>query len=214
MVKPAETSQTLGRGLQVLELLANSPRGLTVTELSEQLDIGRTVVYRLVTTLEQHQFAERDADGRVRLGWAALSLARSAMPQLRVQALPVLRTLADTVGATAHLTCAEGEEAVAVAVVEPRWTDMHVGYREGLRHPLTVGAAGKAILAARKGKPAVVRSTGELQVGAHGVAVVVALTGAHVELSVGVVALAPLSKSTDVAVRNAAASLASGFSRR
>ncbi|MGI9136173.1 MAG: helix-turn-helix domain-containing protein, partial [Candidatus Nanopelagicales bacterium] len=52
----SETSQTLDRGLRVLEALADAPEGLTVTELATQLDIGRTVVYRLVVTLEQHAF--------------------------------------------------------------------------------------------------------------------------------------------------------------
>ena len=39
----AETSQTLDRGLRVLEAIAESTDGLTVTELSAALGIGRTV---------------------------------------------------------------------------------------------------------------------------------------------------------------------------
>ena len=35
---------------------------------------------------------------------------------------------------------------VGIAVVEPSWTDYHVAYRVGSRHPLSTGAAGKAIL--------------------------------------------------------------------
>jgi DNA-binding IclR family transcriptional regulator len=40
---------------------------------------------------------------------------------------------------------ADGDEALALAVVEPTWTDFHVAYRVGARHPLSQGAAGKAI---------------------------------------------------------------------
>lgn len=47
----------------------------------------------------------------------------------------------------------DGSEALAVAVVEPTWTDYHVAYRAGFRHPLDRGAAGRAILAARKQPP-------------------------------------------------------------
>jgi DNA-binding IclR family transcriptional regulator len=47
----AETSQTLDRGLRVLKLLAETDHGLTVTELSKQLGVNRTVVYRLLATL-------------------------------------------------------------------------------------------------------------------------------------------------------------------
>lgn len=49
----AETSQTLDRGLRVLKLLADTDHGLTVTELSNKLGVNRTVVYRLLATLEQ-----------------------------------------------------------------------------------------------------------------------------------------------------------------
>ncbi len=73
-----------------------------------------------------------------------LHLASAVQPVLRDLAGPVLRRLAETVGCTAHLTVAEGAEALAVAVVEPSWTDFHVGYRVGTRHPLAQGAAGRA----------------------------------------------------------------------
>ena len=114
----AETSQTLDRGLRVLEVVSESPDGLTVTEIAQTLGIGRTVVYRLVVTLEQHAFLRRSADGRCRLGLAVLTLGRQVQPVVRDIALPALRLLADAVGATAHLTIVDGTEALAAVVVE------------------------------------------------------------------------------------------------
>lgn len=147
----AESAQTLERGLRLLRLLAEGHRGRTPTELAGELGLSRPVVYRLLTTLQAEGFARRDADGRVHLGFGVLGLARAVQPLLRATALPVLRVLAERAGATAHLTIAEGDEGLAVAVVEPSWTDMHVAYREGSRHPLTRGAAGLALLALRSG---------------------------------------------------------------
>lgn len=199
----AEVSQTLDRGLRLLEMVVERPTGLNIGELADRLGVGRTVVYRLVATLEAHSLVHRDTEGRVRLGLGLLTLAQAAQPLLRQLGQPVLRELADVVGATAHLTRAEGDDAVAVAVVEPRWTDFHVGYREGARHPLTRGASGRVILAAREGHGGVVRSTGELQAGAYGVAA--AVTGwPGVEISIGVVALGPLEPATDREVLRAA----------
>jgi DNA-binding IclR family transcriptional regulator len=190
---PRETSQTLDRGLTVLELLTKTPAGRTVTELAADLGVGRTVVYRLLATLESHGLVRRDHEGRARLWLGVIELANAVQPLLRRAALPILRTLAEEVGATAFLTIAEGGEAVALAVVEPSWTDFHVAYRVGSRHPLDLGASGRAILAGRKGDPSYVTTTGELQPGAHGIAApVIGATG--VEASLGVVTLVPLDE--------------------
>jgi DNA-binding IclR family transcriptional regulator len=185
-----ETSQTLDRGLQLLTVLAESESGRTVTELANALGVARPVVYRLLATLEQHHLAHRGADGRARLGLGVLALAGRVQPLLRDAATPVLRRLADDVGATAHLTVVDGSEALAVAVVEPMWTQLHVAYRVGSRHPLDRGAAGRAVLAARAGQCTPVSSDGELQPDAHGVAV--AWRVGALEGSIGVVSLGPL----------------------
>lgn len=187
-----DTAQTLDRGLRLLTLVADTPGGLTVTEAATRLGVGRAVVYRLVTTLTEHAFIRRDSGGRLRLGLGLLHLARRAQPLLADAALPALRRLADQVRATAHLTVADGDEAVAVAVVEPSATMFHVAYRTGSRHPIGSGAAGRAILSDAETWTV---SSGELQPGAYGIAARVH----HVEglrASVGVVALAPLDPAT------------------
>lgn len=185
----AETSQTLDRGLRVLQVLADAPAGLTVTELAARLGVNRTVVYRLVVTLEQHALLRRDHAGRLHVGLGVLHLASAVQPVLRESAAPVLRRLAEAVGCTAHLTVADGDEALALAVVEPSWTDFHVSYRVGARHPLGQGAAGKAILLGRDpGAPPYAVTSGELQPGARGLAAPVrGVEG--LEASVGVVTL-------------------------
>lgn len=189
-----ETSQTLDRGLRVLKLLADTDHGLTVTELSSKLGVNRTVVYRLLATLEQHALVRRDLGGRARVGLGVLRLGRQVHPLVREAALPALRSLAEDIGATAHLTLVDGTEALAVAVVEPTWTDYHVAYRAGFRHPLDRGAAGRAILAARAAAgtvadPGYTLTHGELEAGASGAAApLLGVTG--VEGSVGVVMLA------------------------
>ncbi|AQS72172.1 IclR family transcriptional regulator [Streptomyces pactum] len=195
----AETSQTLDRGLRVLKLLADTDHGLTVTELSHKLGVNRTVVYRLLATLEQHALVRRDLGGRARVGLGVLGLGRQVHPLVREAAMPALRALAEDIGATAHLTLVDGAEALAVAVVEPTWTDYHVAYRAGFRHPLERGAAGKAILSARQQpqpqpagdleEPGYTLTHGELEAGACGAAApLLGVTG--VEGSVGVVMLA------------------------
>lgn len=186
-----ETAQTLDRGLRLLHLVADAPSGLTVTEAAGHLGVGRAVVYRLAGTLVAHGMVRRDSTGRLRLGAGVLHLALRAQPLVAEAARPLLRQLAEQVGATAHLTVAEGAEAVAVAVVEPSWTTFHVAYRPGSRHPLERGAAGRAILIGRRGETGWITSAGELQPGAYGVAAPVPDVEG-LEASVGVVALGEL----------------------
>ncbi len=186
-----EIAQTLDRGLRLLEALAGSPGGLTISQAAALLDVNRTIVYRLATTLESHGMLRRGGDGRLTIGFGVLGIAGSVYPQLRQVAQPVLRALAEEVGATAHLTIADGGEALAVGVVEPSWTDYHVAYRTGSRHPLERGAAGRAILAGRTGDRGYVTTSGELQPGATGVAAPV-LSVAGAEASVGIITLGDL----------------------
>lgn len=213
----AETSQTLDRGLRLLSLLAEpgpAPAGpggqrqgpagpggqrqglgWSVTDLAGHLGISRPAVYRLLATLEAHGMVARGRDGQVRLGLGVLPLAQAVTPLLEQVAAPLLRQLAEEMGATAHLTVAEpgpAGEAVAVAVVEPSRTDWHVAYRVGSRHPLGRGAPGRAILSARHGNggPYVV-TEGELQPGAIGIAAPV-LGVAGLEASVGLVTIGPV----------------------
>ena len=190
----AETSQTLDRGIRVLMALAAAPQGLTVTALAETLGINRTVVYRLVSTLEQHSLVRRDGHGRLHVGLGILHIATAVQPVVRDVAIPVLRRMAERVGCTAHLTVAEGDEALALAVIEPSWTDFHVSYRVGARHPLDRGAAGKAILLLRQSSATPYAATaGELEAGARGLAA--PIRGVEgLEASVGIVTLVELDE--------------------
>jgi DNA-binding IclR family transcriptional regulator len=204
----AETSQTLHRGLRVLEEVADSSEGLTITELSQQLGIGRTVVYRLVVTLEQHALIRRGADGRCRLGLGVLAMGRQLQPVVRDAAFPALRLLADAVSCTAYLALVDGSESVAALVAEPSRSDMHVTYRVGSRSSLESAAAGRAILAARTAgsrplDPPWVIASEDVSPGVFGLAVPV-LSVPGLEASVGVVSFREIDEA-DVGPRVARA---------
>ncbi|MFJ9180098.1 IclR family transcriptional regulator [Streptomyces sp. NPDC102360] len=176
-------SQTLSRGLLALELVAGQPQGLAVQDVAERLGVHRTIAYRTLVTLAEHHLVVRASDGRYRAGSGTVTLARGYAAGVREAALPVLRRTADELGATVALIAAEGDEAVAVAVVEPLSVDYHLSYRVGSRHPVGVGAAGLALAAlrtpARAESPEVTQARdqgyaqtfGRIEPGAYGVAV-------------------------------------------
>ncbi|MDF3313175.1 IclR family transcriptional regulator [Rhodococcus sp. T2V] len=142
------TSQSLERGLFLIDLVAAAPEGMTVTELAAEIGVHRTIITRMLRTLTAKGWVSKDSDGRYGLGLHAVEIGRLVLPRLRFVALPALRRLAEEINATTHLTVMEGDEAVALAVEEPRNTTFHVTYRTGSRRPLTRGSSGRAILAA------------------------------------------------------------------
>lgn len=141
-----ETSQTLDRGLLVLEVLSQAEDGRTVTEIAHDLGISRTVVYRLLATLEQHALVRRGSDGRTRPGMALLGLARTVQSDLRDTTMPLLRKLSDGAAATSHLWLLDGSDIVTIATVfHAGSTDAAQLQRVGNRRPRAVSAIDQAI---------------------------------------------------------------------
>ncbi|GLZ14946.1 transcriptional regulator [Actinomadura sp. NBRC 104425] len=147
-------SKTLHNGLQILELLADHPRGLTLSEIAEAVGVHRTVAHRLVRTLEAHHLCRRDRFKRISLGAGLVRLAEPVEQDLRTLARPVLEELTDASGATAHLVVRESDDRVRMLmIVEPRRARMHVAFRPGQLDPIDRGSAGLAMLAARPPVP-------------------------------------------------------------
>lgn len=142
-------SQTLDRGLVCLEFVAGSDRAVSVDATAAALGLHRSIVYRLLRTLERRRLVERDADGDYSPGPFLAVLSRSVRRSLRAAAAPVLANLAEELQMTAFLVVADGDEAVTIDSVEPTSLNAHVAYRPGTRHPIDRGAPGIALLAGR-----------------------------------------------------------------
>ncbi|HLI37176.1 MAG TPA: helix-turn-helix domain-containing protein [Streptosporangiaceae bacterium] len=146
-------SLTLERGLRVLSVLAQRPDGLTVSELAKAMRTHRAGTYRLLGPLADQRLVTRAPGGRYVLGLGLVELASRVRPRLQEAAVPVLRELADQIRATTALTVRDGDEAVVLTVLEPRNTRVHLAYRPGIRHPVTVAAPGIALLASGPPQP-------------------------------------------------------------
>jgi DNA-binding IclR family transcriptional regulator len=146
-------SQTLSRGLQVLEVIAGSGRPMSAAELADVLQMHRSVIYRLVRTLEGHRLLTTELDGRYALGLGLLTLSRSVQYGLRSALHPILAQLSAELGETAIVGLVEGDEIVCIASVEPANGLLRVRYREGYRHSIELAAGGLAVLSALPPEP-------------------------------------------------------------
>lgn len=146
------TSQTLARGLRILEVLAATPEALSISKLALMLGLSRPIVYRLLYTLDDFHLVRRDAKGNYELGSGVSRLARGFSSSLQRAAAPELIALAEACTATAMLIAPDGDHAFVLASVEPKNAAFHVAFKPGSRDPINRGAGGLAILA---GAPAV-----------------------------------------------------------
>lgn len=142
----APQSQTLDRGLRILRHLATAGTPQPIAQITSSLGLHRSIAYRLLRTLEDHELVERDDIGQYSLGLGVATLARNVRASLQDAALPRLNSLVAELSMTAFLVVRSGDEAVTVTSVEPNDSPAHITYRPGTRHPVDRGAPGLALL--------------------------------------------------------------------
>ena len=134
--------------MSILELLAESGAA-GVTEISHELGVHKSTVFRLLTTLEARGLVEQHTErGKYRVGHTAVQIARGAakMRDLAEIGRPVCQDLAATVGETVSLALHDHGQVITVvqAVGQAAVTSMDW---VGKGQPLHATAAGKVFLA-------------------------------------------------------------------
>ena len=145
--RPREQARTVAKAVEVLEVLAREPDGLTVSQLARAMGENRAVIYRMINALAERRLVERDPQTlKYRLGTGLLSLASAVHRDIRRTALPTMQRLVELTNETAFLSVCHGEEAVCIERVNSP-LPFRVNYDVGSRHPLGAGAPGKLFLA-------------------------------------------------------------------
>ena len=112
----------LERGLRVLGEFSRETRTLTAPELARRFKLPRSTVFRLLATLENMGFVERDEGGRdYRLGMAVLRLGFEYLASLPLNELghPLLERLSQDSGHACNLIVRDGRSIVYVSRVSP-----------------------------------------------------------------------------------------------
>jgi DNA-binding IclR family transcriptional regulator len=135
--------------LKLIDALSANEQARGVTELSGELRLAKSTVYRLLQTLVGHGYIVQDpSSGRYRLGLRFLELGAIVLSHLTIQmiAQPYLQRLMEATRETVHLGLLEGHEVVYADKIEcPQTIRMYS--RVGRRSPLYCTALGKALLA-------------------------------------------------------------------
>ncbi len=137
------------KAMKVLEFVAESGRGVSLTEVSTALCLPKTTVFRYLQTLSAFSFLQHDVvKDRYALGmrFRALALADLTLHRLREAAVPVMRDLVREYNETINLAVEADGTMVYVEVAESS-RPLRIQARVGSREPLHTTALGKAFLA-------------------------------------------------------------------
>ena len=145
---PARPVGSVARALALLDALAASDSGLGVSELGRRIGVNASTASRLLSTLEQQGFVERDQRGPYRLGLKLVALADRVLARLDVRALarPLLERLVAATGETATLSVPGEGVAITVDFVASESTIASIA-RLGRPSVAHATAAGKMMLA-------------------------------------------------------------------
>jgi len=137
------------RAMAVLEEIAQSRSGLSLTELTQKLKLPRSSMHCLLVTLERCGYIQRGtARGRYHFGAKVFSLMNLALGGvgLREVAKPYLRNLVRRTGLTAHMAILAHDQAVLIEQMVPTGV-----FREstwlGKSLEVNCSALGKALIA-------------------------------------------------------------------
>jgi DNA-binding IclR family transcriptional regulator len=137
------------RAIMILELLAQSQRGMTLSDISRKLDVPKSSAHVLMRTLENLGYLKSSKlSGKYCFGLKLVSLSTTALENLdlREQARPFLRELMLRTELTVHLAILEGAEAVIVEKIEAPGM-LRLATWVGRRLDANSSGVGKALLA-------------------------------------------------------------------
>ncbi|WP_146185268.1 IclR family transcriptional regulator [Microbacterium sp. HMWF026] len=149
---PTMRSQTLGRALDALQVLADG-RPRSSHELAEALSIPRSNAYRILRTFEDYAFVTRTTDGRYTIGLGLAAFADAGLREGEVRIEEVLTELANETSSTAILCIPQRDDVVVLSSVRPAAYSASVAIRRGTRLPAADGAPGMAILSLGPAEP-------------------------------------------------------------
>jgi DNA-binding IclR family transcriptional regulator len=137
------------RSIEVLQLVAQMPGQLSLTDLATLMRLSKSTVHRLVEQLTRAGFLVREADQRHlwigrRLRELSLDVVHNDF--LRSAVRNVLRSVADEVGETCNIATLDGTEVVYLQRVEARWP-LRLTLDLDSRIPVHCCASGKLLLA-------------------------------------------------------------------
>lgn len=143
------TLKSLSLAIEVLSMFTKETPIWGLRDLSKEMDINHTVIYRILKTFEERKIiVQNPISKKYQLGSGLLPLfvtykSRNTLSDL---VLPVMNELSEKTGESVFLTWKEGYEGITVEIVESS-NNIRFTVSKGTRTPLYIGASTKSIMA-------------------------------------------------------------------
>ncbi|CCD92273.1 putative transcriptional repressor for glyoxylate bypass operon, IclR family [Bradyrhizobium sp. ORS 375] len=141
--------QSVGRALQILEILAEDDEGYRLSDLAVRAGLSTSTVHRLLTTLEKRRFVQFDRmESRWHVGAQSFAVGATFTRRRNFVALaiPYLRRLRDQSRETANLAVVDDESLMVLLRLDSREI-MRSLTKVGGRLSMVASGMGKAVLA-------------------------------------------------------------------
>lgn len=141
--------QLVDRTLRALSLLSSKRTGLSVSELSDILDIPASSTHRILTSLKKNHFIIQDEDTKkYKIGYKLFTLCAGLTKNnsLISSARAVMKELAKKLDKTIVLCVMENDHIICIDYIENKDTSMYM-VKVGYEMPLHVTSAGKVFSA-------------------------------------------------------------------
>src|SRR5260370_41728714 len=117
-IAPRYPTPALEKGLDILELLANHPAGLTKSEVARSLDRTVSEIFRMLVCLEERGYISQSRDGgRYCLTMRLVKLPHEYPPTKRLltEALPIIHQPPHGLNPSFHLRVLDGGPIVSIS---------------------------------------------------------------------------------------------------
>ena len=145
--KPESRIQVIDRAAMLLDAISRYSMPVTLKALSADTNLAPSTAYRILHSLIDNRFVDRDPTGKYQLSGRLIRLSNHQYTNIdfRKVAKPFMEKLRDKFGETINLTAREGDVVIYVEKAIPNRM-MHVQQIIGSRAPLHVTGVGKMML--------------------------------------------------------------------
>lgn len=144
------TSKAVERALSIIEVVAESKKGMSNADLSRRLKIPKSSASYILRVLENRAYLQRDESGKYSLGLKLMSLTGDAIAHLDIRetAKPLLQKFLKKSGLPeVHLAVLDNGRAVYIEKLENERSFIKMDIWIGHRLPIHTTAIGKVLVA-------------------------------------------------------------------